>query len=438
MANTQTPGEGAVPVTVSEAGAVGGSGVRANNRPGLAAESVMIDGTLFNLNDDVGPIKMVSAFIIKNGNLSDSKSLLVKASIPEIWHWRPIANLPPEHALEYVPMFIRIARAGLMQSKPVAWTNDQLRKMAIIVGVARAVSTKMYDLTEPDFIPEEMKNSYVSATFDGERLTGFTIAEDVPATYRQYLTAVLDLTDTERAVVATLHMCSIGIIPVQGYSLIMTGHHYLNDPNSQSRKAYAVMERAYWSATGVTEWFQNDITMIQDALWHKSCHPVNLTIKYTTAYNENTAQMLVNANAGPAASRLPALEPEMRAANSYKTLLQTVRPMYEMCGATTDFVTLEEAITMVKLYPFGASTDNLVQPRARHPTIPPWVNNRYLAIQHLKNILEANVDIVANAYGFYCQMVEQATSLVSGGASDTLKTSFSLSLSSSPRVLQPS
>jgi hypothetical protein len=69
------------------------------------------------------------------------------------------------------------------------------------------------------------------------------------------------------------------LIPMQGYSLIMTNYHYLFATVTCSRKVYAITEKAYWRSTDVTEWFDMDIALIQDVLWHKACHPVTMNLK---------------------------------------------------------------------------------------------------------------------------------------------------------------
>nr|DAD29958.1 TPA_asm: hypothetical protein HUJ06_031426 [Nelumbo nucifera] len=281
---------------------------------------------------------------MRNGDLSEARSMLIKSTIPTAYHWRPIANVNPNDTISRTPTFIRVAHAGLAAHRPQGMTDAQMRKVAIILGVVCALTTELYRITANDLIFGESAESTVQARYTEGAGLSLSVGGTTRGVYKDVLTAPLLLTDQEKAVVATAHMSAIGVLPVQGYPLIMTEHHYLSDAKTQSRRAF----------DSVASWFQEDQDLIRDALWHKSCHPVNISIKHELAYCENTPKMLVKAGAGPAASRLPAVESEVRVANSYKTLLQTVRPMYEACGGKTDLSVLEDALALIKLYPYSA------------------------------------------------------------------------------------
>ncbi|XP_010265963.1 PREDICTED: uncharacterized protein LOC104603597 [Nelumbo nucifera] len=211
-------------------------------------------------------------------------------------------------------------------------TDAQMRKVAIILGVVCALTTELYRITANDLIFGESAESTVQARYtEGAGLSlsvgGTTRGEDQ---------------DLIRDALwhKSCHPVNISIKHELAYC--------------ENTPKMLVKAGAGPVASRLPTVKSEDQDLIRDALWHKSCHPVNISIKHELAYCENTPKMLVKAGAGPAASRLPAVESEVRVANSYKTLLQTVRPMYEACGGKTDLSVLEDALALIKLYPYSA------------------------------------------------------------------------------------
>lgn len=377
-------------------------------------------GIVFITPSDFGPLKYLNPFRIRNGDPLEARSLLIKPTIPRAYHWIPIADLPPEEAVHHTDAFIKSAMHSLTTHPPAGVSDAQRRKLAIALGVSRAVSTQMYQLTEPDFIPGEMAEPVLRYHPEAEQSIGMIPGVQNTAA----LTTDLALTEPEKAAVAAIASCSIGIVPLQGYSLHMTGHHYLSDAATQSRRAYRVVEQQFWSSQDVREWFTSDAELLQDVLWHKSCHPVNITLKQDMAMDETVASMLKKAGAGSAAARLPAMESEMRAANSYRTLLQSVRKPLETLEGEIEFVVLEDAMDAVRLFPGPTKPQptNYELPQS----VPAWVNSRERALQHLTAVLERNTDVAAYAYGFYCAMLDATMAFGAEQRMDTLRNSFSL------------
>ena len=59
------------------------------------------------------------------------------------------------------------------------------------------------------------------------------------------LDTILGLTNEMHATMCVIVKRATSLIPMQGYSLIMTNYHYLFAIVTQSRKVYAVTEKAY-------------------------------------------------------------------------------------------------------------------------------------------------------------------------------------------------
>lgn len=369
---------------------------------------------------DFGPLATLNPFRIRNGDPLQARSLLIRPTIPEDYRWSPIEGLPTEEAVANTDAFIRVSMQQV--SATPGLTPPQRRKVAICLGVSRAVTTQMYQVTENDLIPGERVEPRLRQVRTGRGglvpTARFATSED--------LTAPLQLSETETAVVAALATSSYGIVPLQGYSLLMTGHHYLSDAGSQSRRAYQAVERQFWMGQDVREWFSSDADLIRDALWHKSCHPMVMTLKQDMAMDEQVASMLKKAGAGSAAARLPAVESEMRAANSYRTLLIAVRQPYEILGGTVNMERLEDAMTAVRLFPRSGGETAATPVAALPGSIPAWVINREKALEHLELFMARNMDTVAYAFGFYCTMLDATSAFGAEQRSDTLRSSFSL------------
>lgn len=376
--------------------------------------------------DSVGPLTDLLPFSIRNGTMAQAKSLLVKPTIGAGWHWRQINGLPTGQAIRYVSGFIRTAMAGLTLSAPPGMSPTIMRKAAIVLGTTRAVSTALYELTTADFIPGELSDPLLNAVaIPGvDQEYALVPISGIPLAAKQVLDTPMEFSDLEKAVIVQVHMSAIGMLPLQGYSLIMTQHHYLSDTKSQSYKAYDVVERQHWKSATVETWFSTDLATIQDAMWHKAGHPVLMSLKTQWAYNSTVAQMLKTAGAGTAASRLPASESEMRAANSYRTVMQTVRPMFEMYGGSIDFSILDLAIETVKSFPYGSA---MTRAEANLSAgVPTMVVDRNTALEWLKSILDNNSDTAAYCYGFYCALTDQNVAMGAGSGKNTLKTAYSL------------
>lgn len=369
---------------------------------------------------DFGPLANLHPFRIRNGDPLQARSLLIRPTIPEAYRWSPIDGLPLDTAVENTDAYIRVATQQL--SSATGLTPQQRRKAALCLGVSRAITTQMYRVEDSDLIPGERVEPRLRYTSKG----GGRIIPVDKYSKDASLTSALELNEDEKGVIAALATSSYGIVPLQGYSLLMTGHHYLSDPGTQSRRAYQAVERQFWMSQGVRDWFSSDADLIRDVLWHKSCHPLVMTLKQDMAMDEQVASMLKKTGAGSAAARLPAVESEMRAANSYRTLLIAVRQPYEILGGEVKLDRLDEAMTAVRLYPRSGGTTVATPAAALPGSIPAWVTNREKALEHLEQMMARNMDQVAYAYGFYCTMLDATSAFGSEQRSDTLRSSFSL------------
>lgn len=370
-------------------------------------------------------------FNIRNGNAEQAMSLLIKPTIAASYHWISITGMPPARAMEYADALVLEHIAHLTAHNPGAWTAERIRKAAIILGVTRAIATKYYELAETDIIPGERADSAlqfraaVAATEGAPAVPEALILKPgIPAATAQIVNTPIQYTELESAAIAAMIPAAIGIIPVQGYSLCNTQHHYISDQKSVSFKAFLAIEKQCWRSESVNAFFTTDEEMVRDLMWHKACHPVNLTIKTNTAQNEATKMSLVKAGAGAAASRLPATEPGVRAGEAYSTLFDTLQPFFAMFSGGIDDSHLKLALRTVKrLLPGEYEEPNAP---GRNQEIPQWVVDRRTAGQWVAEIVNNSQAIAAHCFGFYTAMSEAGMSLGTGQSVDSLRDAFSL------------
>lgn len=192
-----------------------------------------------------GPFTQLKTFDMRNGDPANAKSLLIKPSIPQTWHWRPVENLAPENAVANVGAYIRSVYTSLTMNSPPSWSPQLINKAAIVVGTTRVVTTELYRIEPPDLIPGETAPPHFIASEDQNGHTVISVNPELEPNMQASLATPLELTKTDKAAIATAHMSVVGILPVQGYSIVMTGHHYLSDPKTQSRRAFDAMERQH-------------------------------------------------------------------------------------------------------------------------------------------------------------------------------------------------
>lgn len=365
-------------------------------------------------------------FDIRNGVPEMAQSLLLRATIPSAYHWRFIRNMRPEVALNYVDVYILMYKVQLNANRPPGITDANIDKAAICLGMSRAVATSYYRIAEGDVMPGERGDVWLEySPPDVDHPNGrFTTTIHAPQALRTAMTTAVTYSAEDRDAMSVLLRATLGTLPLQGYSLLLTNHHYLSDPATQSFKAFAAVERQFFKDRLLSAWIDTDKELFQDILWHKSCHPVNMTIKYRAATSELVKEQLTVAGAGAASARLPALETEARSGASYLALFDVVKPMFNMYRGGVDTTVLELALETLKRYVPGVENPEPLVPRSE--LIPASVVNRRTAVAWITQIVKRNAATAAHCFGFYCAMSERTLMANTGGGADTLKSSFAL------------
>jgi hypothetical protein len=380
-----------------------------------ADESLVVPNTAFP------GFSNIPTFDIRNGDPSEATSILVRPTIESGFHWAPVGGVTHVNALNCIEGFIRCAYAQSFSSTVGNPSEAKRKKLAIVLGTARAVMTCYYRLTSTDIIGGELGSVRLNAVVAANGTVSYTCPLAQNDQNRARVTADMNFDDAEKAVISQLVLSSIGIPALQGWSLGMTGHHYISENSSQSRRAYKTVEQQFWKGQTVSAWFNADITDITDWLWHKSGHPISLTLKAAWAENEGVAEMIKRAGAGSAAARLPLLESPLRAASTYQTLMETVHVLLSQVGGEMSPGPLPDIIYYTKTWPKGAPRLNTPEFNA---IFDASITSRQNAVDWLAELLNRNKGKVAWAYGFYNGLSE--ANQMASGANNTLKQANSL------------
>ncbi|KAJ7002986.1 hypothetical protein NC653_008267 [Populus alba x Populus x berolinensis] len=73
----------------------------------------------------------------------------------------------------------------------------------------------------------------------------YFVNEKVNPMHSNVLNTTHDLTNKKKAIECAIVKCATSLIPMQGYLMIMTNHHYLSATKTQPQKLCMVIEKAY-------------------------------------------------------------------------------------------------------------------------------------------------------------------------------------------------
>ncbi|CAM6083435.1 unnamed protein product [Calypogeia fissa] len=248
------------------------------------------------INDDNIDVRKFPIFSIRSDPVSDARRLFIRPTIPEGYWWVPVENMPARVAAKHPAVYIRSAFAQLKIG--FSGSESERRLKAIILGIARSVMTSFYELeTARDFNPGELAKpiyKFIPArtvSSAGRAPTAEMIVVDSGAvpTKSADAQAMTDLTDAERALVVTLMTLSVAIPAMQGYSLIVTQHHFLSETNNQGKRAFEMVEREFFGAGAMRDWFFSIKDIFRDTAWHKSGHPIREDLKLEMARSQELA-----------------------------------------------------------------------------------------------------------------------------------------------------
>jgi hypothetical protein len=393
-------------------------------------------------------ITTMPVYNIRNGNAEDIRPYLQRSTVPDHYKWVKIIGLSPENALECVDASIKAHFWQIKRTAPADLPHDKQRKAAIMLGTARAVMIANYDLKAQDFLAGEVIDAPIGVTRGTDNAKVYpiltpevtaatvTAATHTQAAYDAYniLTGELVLSPEELGAIRAIVRSAQAIIPVQGYNLMTDGHHYLSAGDKSSFRAFHAVEKQIWIGVEAKTFLEADREFSRDIMWHKAGHPVEPHLKMRISTHQKVADNLVAAGLGSAATRLPAVESEMRPIETYVKLSESVKPTIEMYGGILDNRPLHDLSMALKMFPLGVS-EVLDSSGAKVTKVfgPYFTGGRAVTVGNredlkvlAKQVIDGAKESMALCYGYYSRIcnAQQAT----GGTlvSSTLLNAYSL------------
>ncbi|KAL9668955.1 hypothetical protein QQ045_006496 [Rhodiola kirilowii] len=372
---------------------------------------------------------------LMNGSRIDIRPYLLRSTLPEAYKWVKIGGMDPANALKYMDAFIKSAWYQVERNQPRESTAETRRRDAFILGVTRCVMVADYRLVESDFVPGEMVGPYIDVTEapNGEVTYTLVANPEVDSAGTEVMAALLDrfeMSPNERGALTAIMRSAKGIIPVQGHNLINDGHHYLNQADKASFKAFLNMERQLWIGESATAVLKSDLKATRDIMWHKAGHPVAIAVKLRAATSEKVAEDLVAAGLGSAAARLPAIEPDLRPIDTYLKLTESCKKTLEMNEGTMDNRVFHDIKRALRAFPIGDDGADLsfafgpYRVNGRVVT----AKNRAEVVEFSRSVIERSREKMALCYGYFTRLVDSQSMTGTGGmsGSDSLRRDFSL------------
>ncbi len=280
-----------------------------------------------------------------------------------------------------------------------------LRRDALILGGVRAGLASAYSLARTDLDDRETSEGVAATVVSvGDRFQ-VNLTPDRNAAVREFLNN--ELTAEEKDLFFTMAKIGMGVAPLVGACILGTGYRFVSTDTDNVNRAFGAMERHVISSASasVQSTWNVSVERYRDLAFYKAAHPVRDRFLMALARDDALVHILLRANLGPVAIRLPYREPAIRAARAYMAIVRAVQEFCALSGfVISHHVYLDTALTYVSSIPdWGPVPAPPVELRAPLPA------NRGDAIHViLEPLLMAAAPAVATGCGMYYALVEQA------------------------------
>lgn len=409
-----------------------------------------VAGEVANL--EIPGVSDLPVFDLRNGAVEDMVSWISRATLHDSVKWCPVAGLTSQEAVSGVFGYIKSYEMLLTRSRPEFIPADSVHKAAVALGVSRAVIQAMFGLGPADFIPEETVAPVLEAFRDANGVRRYRslmrrpmIANpnyrpavpprgDTPGTaavgepmipdptWVDPFAANCAITDDDKLVMNTIARSAQVIIPIQGHNLIAEQHHYISQRGMASMKAFTAVENQLWKGSGPESWrlLNEDRDFYRNLLWHKAGHPVAISLKKTAATTQEMADRVNAIGIGGGAVRLPAVEPEVKALDTYAKVCSNLEVLWREAGVAFNGGAFAAAKAAIISFPYGRVRDPIdINANIRLTT-------RSEALRFAKGLITANEGLMATLFGFYAALVRDSEAGEVGPGANTLARAKSL------------
>lgn len=267
---------------------------------------------------------------LRNGSLTNIQQAAPRASMSVLYHWAVITDL---RATDYVPTVEYVIRATYAQLQHVTGTgltdavSAELKRKAIVLGAVRAGAAAAYKLTSSDLVRDELvpagmmyDRGHVEQSANGSTSAArMTAAKSMP-----------DITSVEEAVIALCVYMGMAVPPLQGVSLVMTGHHYV--PSTYNLFKGIKKQTLGAASRDAQAWIDAMGETFDDMAFHKACHPVSMTLKRELAKSVDVRERLRASGHGSASIRLPAIPSEASGGKAAVALVRFASGTFRQMG----------------------------------------------------------------------------------------------------------
>ncbi|ESW24399.1 hypothetical protein PHAVU_004G127300 [Phaseolus vulgaris] len=196
------------------------------------------------------------------------------------------------------------------------------------------------------------------------------------------------------------------VVPLHGLNLMTDAHHYLPDATKPSFRSFFAVEKQVWVTPEIKKITDVGLDELRDSAWHKAGHPIVNSIKYMMATDPDIKERMKNANLGSAAARLPAMEPEVKAASTYLEVCNEVNPTWESMGGGIDTEEMVWWMDQLRKFKKGAVALTDAEAIPVKGSLGLYLRERKDVLDGLNAVLKGSAETVAVAFGFYEGMLD--------------------------------
>ncbi|KAL9324224.1 hypothetical protein ACSQ67_009081 [Phaseolus vulgaris] len=344
----------------------------------------------------------------------------IGGTLPRAYHWVPVNGISPRDAVSHIEVFIKSALYQIECNPPKNMTAENRRLKAVVIGAMRAAITTMYEITLPDLsanetappvicvvtapaAPPPVNEEPVPPVANG---VSYRVMIPSGANKRECLTTALVLDDKERELVRMCIGVAPAVVPLHGLNLMTDAHHYLPDGTKPSFRSFFAVEKQVWVTPEIKKITDAGLDELRDSAWHKAGHPIVNSLKYMMATDPDITKKLKNANLGSAAASLPAMEPEVKAANSYLKVCNEVKLTWEYMSWSINTEEMVWWMDQLRKFKKGAVALTDAEAIPVKGSLGLYLRERKDVLDGLNAVLRRSAETVAVALGFYEGMLD--------------------------------
>lgn len=350
---------------------------------------------------------------LRNGALVNIQQAAPKASMSVLYHWPIITGATHADQIAIVEYLVRACYAQALTALSGGTVNAaEQKKKAIVLGGVRAGASAAFKLGASDLTQSELVSA--GMTYSSGAI-GQSAAGTTSSTRWTQASSMEGLSTTEWGVIATCVYMGMAVAPLQGVSLVMTGHHYIPPTYNLFM---GLKRQALGTATKeVADWIGALGENFDDMAFHKALHPVSPLLKRQLAKDQSVKARLSASGHGSVAIRLPAVPSE---ASGGKAVIALLTSAASTAGVFGHQITASTGITL--MLNLQNATDAAGEAAATDAIVK-WIASNLHSIafcggiiQHVHEVSGVGKNTILAAYSIKRIMSDSPASVAAGTA----------------------